>query len=57
MSKKKDSTTSDGVRTDDLIVAFWDERVLEAVGNVFENKLQSLVSEISALKGDSDKAN
>ena len=54
MPPKKDSTSSD--KNDDLIAAFRDERVLEAIGNVFENKLQKLVADVSILTADLVKA-
>ena len=39
MPPKKDSTSSNGLRVEDLIAAFRDERVLEAIGTVFEKLL------------------
>ena len=56
MPPKKDSTSSDGLRVEDLIAALRNERVLEAIGTVFENKWQNLIATVSSLTADLTKA-
>jgi len=56
MPPKKDSTSLDGLPVEDLIAAFRDDRVLEAIGTVFENKLQNLIAAVSSLTVDLTKA-
>lgn len=53
MGPKKNSSSSSCV--DDLITALRDERVLEAIGVLFENKLHCLVESVSELKRDNER--
>ena len=53
MGPKKDSSATSCV--DDLITALRDERVLEAIGVLLENKLHSLFESVTELKRDNDR--
>jgi hypothetical protein len=53
MGPKKDSSSTSCV--DDLISALRDERVLEAIGVLFENKLHGLIESVNELKRDNDR--
>lgn len=47
MPPKRDSSSSS---VEDLIIALKDDRVLEAIGTVFENKLQLVLKQVGELK-------
>ena len=51
MEPKRDTSTC----MDEFVTTLKDERVLEALGTVFESKLQSFISLISELKSDNVK--
>jgi TolA-binding protein len=53
MGPKKDSPPASCV--DDLITALGDDRVLEAIGALFENKLHSLLESVTELKRDNER--